>query len=89
MDEKEKDFLFYAEFVLATVMAFSTTEIWKILLNRYFDKYYPGRYTPLIITAVVMMLISIILLYLVFAEKGRKSGYVKDNENNIHNFVYF
>jgi len=64
-----RDFKFYTELVLVTVLSLVAANAWIRVLKQILNHYYPNSITVDVITAIVMTGIAIGILHMIFSKK--------------------
>jgi hypothetical protein len=65
----DKNFNFYLEIVVVTVLSLVAANAWTKILYEVLDRYYPNSITTTLIIAIAITAIAIGILYLAFSKK--------------------
>lgn len=85
-----KNINFYSELVIATVLSIVAANAWTILLSTSLNKFFPGSLTVDLLTAVIITIVAVTVLFFVFSKEQSPFAekVKKENMKKPRHFVY-
>lgn len=76
----QKNFRFYSELVLVTVLGFVAGHAWERWLGQVVDEFFPGNVKADFFVAFISTVVAILTLHLLFSDDKNQEGFSERDE---------
>jgi membrane protein implicated in regulation of membrane protease activity len=82
-----RDFQFYSELVLVTVLSIFAANMWVRWMSQTLTQYFPGNLHVDLVVAIVSTAVAILILYYMFSDREKGIEKVKEEKDELQRLL--